>query len=142
MRTFCRALLYCIVLCFSYAYGLDNQTFNNADEFVNSIPNATLEMSATGDVNGDGLKDWVGLILREGDPTSTRQLFILTQLPDGKYIVSEKSVGSEVGGNGSSEYNNLKIIKSSIYVHQLGRGYNNLQENIYQYKLGASLNSL
>lgn len=46
---------------------------------------------ATGDLNGDGLSDWAGVVYWSVDGARVGQLFILLQQADGRYVLSEYS---------------------------------------------------
>jgi len=68
-------------------------------------------------VNGDGLEDWAGVILREkSDGLRTSQLYVLLQQPQGSYRVAEKSLEEQIAGMGCCWTEDLTISRSSIYI--------------------------
>jgi hypothetical protein len=72
---------------------------------------------AKGDLNGDGLEDWSGVILREKSETlRTAQLYVLLQRPQGRFRVAGKSREEEIAGMGCCWTEDVRISRSSVYI--------------------------
>ena len=100
----------------------------NIAEFLKSTLNAgdKLDVEATGDLNGDRLADWAGVISRKKAPPfvedgmetdRTVQLYILLRQKQGGYVVAEKSKETGIFGLGGNFIESLEIKRSSLYVH-------------------------
>lgn len=104
-----------------------------------------LEFETEGDLNGDGLKDWAGVIQRkieikdkdadESYLSETIQLYVLLQQKDGAYKIAEKSVETGFGGLGGTYVENLEIKNSSIFLQINSKGADYAEPNFYQFKL-------
>lgn len=97
------------------------------DAFLKSVMQAgdTLEFEARGDLNGDSLADWTGIIRRkksppfveEGSETDTTiQLYILFRQPDGSYRLAEKSKETGVFGGGKPYVEGIDIERGSVML--------------------------
>ncbi len=76
-----------------------------------------VNVQAKGDLNGDGLEDWAGVIYRQQtDSPRTDQLYVLLRLSGGGYHIAEKSKREEVSGTGCCYVEALEIRGGSIYI--------------------------
>ncbi len=95
-----------------------------------------LSVQAKGDLNGDALADWAGVVKRqEPDSSSTNQLYVLLRLRTGGYQLAEKSIEEEIPGMGCCWLESLKIRGSSIYVQNNAKGVSVFEEVTHQFKL-------
>lgn len=95
-----------------------------------------LSLEARGDLNGDGLEDWAGVIeRRKADSTSTSQLYVLLRLPQGGYRVAEKSKEERLPGMGCCWVEDLKISRSSIYIQNNAKTAGTMEAATHQFKL-------
>ena len=96
----------------------------------------SLTVDARGDLNGDGLEDWSGVILREkSDVVRTSQLYVLMQQPQGGYRVAEKSLEEQIAGMGCCWTEDLKIARSSIYIQNNAKTAATMEAATHQFKL-------
>ena len=112
--------------------------FPSTDAFVKSVVKGKSDLSveAKGDLNGDGLADWAGVIRREkGDFLSTYQLYVLLQLSGGGYRVAETSTEAEIPGMGCCWVEDLKIARSSIYIQNNAKTAAAMEAATHQFKL-------
>lgn len=112
--------------------------FPSTDAFVKSIVKGKSDLSveAKGDLNGDGLADWAGVVRREkGDFQSTYQLYVLLQLPGGGYRVAETSTEAEIPGMGCCWVEDLRIARSSIYIQNNAKTAATMEAATHQFKL-------
>ena len=59
----------------------------------------SLSVEARGDLNGDGLEDWAGVVHRQKpDASPTYQLYVLLRQPQGGYHLVQKSKEEEISG--------------------------------------------
>jgi hypothetical protein len=113
-------------------------------ESVEAFLKATLksgdskELDAKGDLNGDGLADWAGLIQRKKEPpfrendletNQTVQLYVLLRRPQGNFVIAERSKESGSFGVGNLYFEDLSIERLSLYL-QLNGGarYNSISQ--------------
>ncbi len=95
-----------------------------------------LSLEARGDLNGDGLDDWAGVIeRRKSDSPSTSQLYVLLRLPRGGYRVAERSKEAPIAGTGCCWVEDLKISRSSIYVQNNAKTGGTMEAATHQFKL-------
>jgi len=96
-----------------------------------------LNLEARGDLNGDGLIDWAGVILRQqkSNFARTNQLYLLLRLPQGGYRVAEKSKEAHVAGMGCCWVEDLKISRSSIYIQNNAKTAATMEAATHQFKL-------
>lgn len=113
-------------------------TFPGTDAFLKSTLKGGDELSveARGDLNGDGLEDWAGVIHRRGGgaPT-TYQLYVLLRSGEGGYRVAEKSREAPVAGAGCCWVEDLEIRRSSIYVQNNAKTGGSMEAATHQFKL-------
>jgi hypothetical protein len=96
----------------------------------------SLTVDAKGDLNGDGVEDWAGVILREkSDVVRTSQLYVLLQQTGGGYRVAEKSREEQVAGMGCCWTEDLKITRSSIYIQNNAKTAATMEAATHQFKL-------
>ncbi len=111
--------------------------FPSVDQFLKTIlsTNARLNAKAEGDLNGDGLADWAGLISREkSDHSPTYQLYVLLQQPQGAYRVAEKTKEEELPGMGCCWVEDLQIARASIYVQSNAKTASTMEAATHQFK--------
>ena len=91
---------------------MDKTRFASIEQFKASLTNAYVEEQANGDLDGDGVDDWVGSIVREpgtlrknGDAASnaTRQIVVLRHVRPAGYVLADESLESEKDTMGTSE---------------------------------------
>lgn len=112
--------------------------FPSSGAFVKSILKAKSDLSteAKGDLNGDGLADWAGVVRREkGDFLSTYQLYVLLRSPGGGYRVAETSTEAEIPGMGCCWVEDLRIARSSIYIQNNAKTAATMEAATHQFKL-------
>ncbi|RDD83102.1 hypothetical protein DVJ77_00325 [Dyella tabacisoli] len=98
-------------------------TYASIDAFLRSLPNASLEKQARGDLNGDGRADWVGSIRRqhtgEKGNDETRQIYVLMQMPSGTYTVAAQSHEAIIAsGTANNDFDEITLSGSSFYLSQ------------------------
>jgi hypothetical protein len=107
--------------------------------FVKSITKTgeTLGAEARGDLNGDSLPDWVGVIHadRSEDSSPTEQLYVLLQIPAGGYRLAVQSQKGEVPGMGCCWLEDLRISNGSIYVQDNAKTGGSIEAANHQFKL-------
>jgi len=112
--------------------------FSSTDAFLKSTLKADdrLSFEAKGDLNGDGLEDWAGVINRKREETSrTDQLYVLLRLRAGGYRVAEKSREEEVAGTGCCAVESLEIRRSSIHIQNNVKTDGKMTATTHQFKL-------
>ncbi len=112
--------------------------FPNTDVFLKSIlkGQSSLSSEAKGDLNGDGLEDWTGVVRREkGDFQSTYQLYVLLRQTGGGYRVAEKSTEAQIPGMGCCWVEDLRIGRSSIYIQNNAKTAATMEAATHQFKL-------
>ncbi len=137
MRKLCLLLSALAILCFplSAATQVD---FPSIEEFLKSTLKGKdrLNAEARGDLNGDGLKDWAGLISRdEPDSSPTYQLYALLGMRQGGYRVAEKTKEEEIAGMGCCWVESLEIRRSSIYIQSNAKTASTMEAATHQFKL-------
>jgi hypothetical protein len=112
--------------------------FSTIDAFLKSTLKAEdrLSIGAKGDLNGDRLEDWAGVIHRQpADSSPTYQLYVLVRLPQGGYHVAAKSIEEEIPGAGCCWVEDLKIRRSSIYIQNNAKTVSIMEAVTHQFKL-------
>jgi hypothetical protein len=95
-----------------------------------------LTFQAKGDLNGDGLEDWAGVIERQQtDSPRTDQLYVLLQIRGGGYRIAEKSKQEEVSGTGCCYVEDLEIRGASIYIQDNIKTDDAMNAVTHQFKL-------
>jgi hypothetical protein len=112
--------------------------FANLDSFLKSTLRGedSLNESARGDLNADGLQDWVGVIQRKPkDASPTHQLYVLLRQRAGGFKVAEKSIEEEIPGMGCCWLENLVIRRGSIYIQDNAKTAVVMEAVTHQFKL-------
>lgn len=116
--------------------------FSSIDAFSKSILKGEDQISftATGDLNGDGLEDWAGVVHRQRPaPSQTDQLYVLIRLPQGGFHLAVKSIETEMPGTGCCFVEDLQIRRSSIYIQNNakdgGGDGGSMEATTHQFKL-------
>ena len=112
--------------------------FSSIDVFLKSTLKGEdrLSVEARGDLNGDGLEDWTGVIHRQKpDSSPTYQLYVLLQLRQGSYHVAEQSKEEEIPGMGCCWVEDLEIRRSSIYIQNNAKTGQSMEATTHQFKL-------
>jgi len=133
-----RPYLLILALLWSATTVFAQEEFPSTDAFLKSILNdkTTLSTEARGDLNGDGLEDWSGVIRREKDTfLSTYQLYVLFQQRGGSYRVAQKSTEAEIPGMGCCWVEDLRIARSSIYIQNNAKTAVTMEAATHQFKL-------
>lgn len=95
-----------------------------------------LYLEARGDLNGDGLEDWAGVLERKkSDSSSTTQLYVLLRLPQGGLRVAEKSKEQKIAGMGCCWVEAVEIRQSSIYIQNNSKTHVTMHAAFHQFKL-------
>jgi hypothetical protein len=95
-----------------------------------------LSNEARGDLNGDGLEDWAGVIHRQNpNAAPTYQLYVLLRLPQSGYRVAEKSKEAPVAGAGCCWVEDLNIRQASIYIQNNAKTGSTMEAATHQFKL-------
>ena len=128
-----------IAFLFSFPLSIPAQgNFSSIDAFVKSTLKGEdrLTDAATGDLNGDGLADWAGVIHRRpADASPTYQLYVLLRLRQGGFHVAEKSMEEEIPGMGCCWMESLEIRRSSIYIQNNAKTASVMEAVTHQFKL-------
>ncbi len=132
-------LAFAVALILLYPLSLSAQErFPSLDSFLKSTLKATdgLNETARGDLNGDGLIDWAGVIQRRPpDASPTYQLYVLLRLREGGYQVAEKSLEEEIPGMGCCWVESLEIRRGSIYIQNNAKTAVVMEAVTHQFKL-------
>lgn len=92
--------------------------------------------AARGDLNGDGLEDWAGVIhRRRPDSSPTYQLYVLLRSREGGYRVAGKTREEEIAGAGCCWVEDLQIRRSSIYIQNNAKTGQTMEAATHQFKL-------
>ena len=127
-----------IILWCPFATAATQADFSSLDAFLKSTLKGEdrVNIEARGDLNGDGLEDWAGVIHRQ-NPNSlpTYQLYVLLRLSQGGYRIAEKSKEEEIAGTGCCWVENLEINRSSIYIQNNAKTASTMEAATHQFKL-------
>lgn len=137
MRKLCLALS-ALVILWCPLTTVAQVDFAGIDVFLKSTLEGEdrLGLEARGDLNGDGLDDWAGVIERQkSDSSSTTQLYVLLRLPQGGYRVAEKSKEERIAGTGCCWVEHLEIRRSSIYIQTNAKTAGTMEAATHQFKL-------
>jgi hypothetical protein len=95
-----------------------------------------LSVEARGDLNGDGLDDWAGVVHRQKSGASpTYQLYVLLLQPKGGYQLAQTSREQEIAGMGCCWVEDLRISRSSIYIQNNAKTATTMEAATHQFKL-------
>ncbi|BBP00582.1 hypothetical protein [Sulfuriferula nivalis] len=116
-----------------------SDSYKSVQAFVASMPGATLELEATGDLNDDEHPDSIVSILRGATPNQTRQIYILFGSDLGTYKVADNS-GEEIACCGTTdvEFGDMEITEHSVFFSYHRRWHNCVNDTQYQYKLNKN----
>lgn len=93
-------------------------------------------VEATGDLNGDHLVDWTGVVHRESEDASpTYQLYVLLQKPQGGYQLAQESLEEQIPGMGCCWVEDLRIKRGSIYIQNNAKTAATMEAATHQFKL-------
>ena len=112
--------------------------FASLDSFLKSTlrGEGSLNEVARGDLNGDGLADWAGVIQRRPpDASPTYQLYILLRLREGGFHLAEKSIEEEIPGMGCCWVESLEIRRGSLYIQNNAKTASVMEAVTHQFKL-------
>jgi hypothetical protein len=113
--------------------------YENIQDFQKNISNQKKEVSFDryGDLNNDGINDWVGVlnIPRDESPPFV-QLVVLTGQPNGRFVKSVITTEVENYYEGSpSSWFDVSIRNASIYIETYGKTCCEFGSTRYQFKL-------
>lgn len=114
------------------------EKFSNLNSFLKSnlSGKASLNGSARGDLNGDGLQDWVGVVHRRPeDESPTYQLYVLLRLRGGGFELAQKSIEEEIPGMGCCWVEDLTIRRGSIFVQNNAKTASVMEAVTHEFKL-------
>jgi hypothetical protein len=126
-----------IILCCSLGASAQSD-FSSIDDFKKATLKGedSISAEAKGDLNGDGVEDWAGVIHRQKqDSIPTYQLYVLIKTAQGGYSVAEKSKEAEIPGMGCCWVENLEIRRSSIYIQNNAKTASTMEAATHQFKL-------
>jgi hypothetical protein len=112
--------------------------FRDSDAFLKATlkDEDSLSVGTNGDLNGDGLVDWVGVIRgQKPDSAPTYQLYLLLRLPRGGYHLEEKSKEEEIPGMGCCWLEDLRISRASIFIQNNAKDAATMEATTHQFKL-------
>lgn len=125
-----------LLLCPLYTSA--QESFPSLDSFLKSTLKTEdgLNGAARGDLNGDALVDWVGVIHRRPrDASPTYQLYVLSRLREGGFQVAAKSIAEEIPGMGCCWVESLEIRRGSIYIQNNAKTATVMEAVTHQFKL-------
>ena len=137
MRRFCLILSVLVILCCPFMAAAQAE-FPSVELFLKATLKGEDKVSneAKGDLNGDGLEDWAGVIHRQNpDSSPTYQLYILLRSPQSGYRVAVKSKESPVAGAGCCWVEDLGIRQSSLYIQNNAKTASTMEAATHQFKL-------
>jgi hypothetical protein len=126
-----------VILCCSFAARAQSD-FSGIDAFKKATLKGedSISVEAKGDLNGDGVEDWAGVIHRQKqDSIPTSQLYVLLGTAQGSYRVAEKSKEAEIPGMGCCWVENLEIRRASIYIQNNAKTASTMEAATHQFKL-------
>lgn len=113
--------------------------YNSMDDFLRqiSLKDQSVLFHHSGDLNNDGLEDWVGILSKDRrEEAPLIKLVVLTKLHSGHYIESASSMEVEdnyrFSPSGSFDFD---IKNSSIYFETSGHTCCMSSSTVYQFKL-------
>lgn len=130
-------LLSLVILLLSCPAMFAQEKFPDIDAFLKLTLKAEdqLSASARGDLNSDGLEDWVGVVQRKPtDSSPTYQLYVLLKTSGGGYDVAEKTQEAEIPGMGCCWLEDLQIRRGSIYVQNNAKDARTMEAATHQFK--------
>jgi hypothetical protein len=112
--------------------------FRDIDAFLKATlkDEDKLSVGAKGDLNGDGLEDWVGVIRgQKPDSAPTYQLYLLLRLAQGGYHLAERSKEEEIAGMGCCWLEDLRVSRASIFIQNNAKDASTMESATHQFKL-------
>lgn len=125
------------LLLFSSTIASAQETFPSIAAFLKSTVKGQdrLSTQARGDLNGDGIRDWVGVIKsQETDAAPTYQLYLLLGQRNGAFRVDEKTEKAEIPGMGCCWLEDLAIRRGSIFVQNNAKTASVMEAATHQFK--------
>lgn len=113
--------------------------YGSIEEFQRIVAKQNKQVSfyRTGNLNDDGIDDWVGVLnIRRDESPPYVQLVVLTGLPNGRFArrVLTTEVENYYEGSSSSWFD-VEIRNTSIYIETHGRTCCEFSSTRYQFKL-------
>ena len=133
-----RPLLSILVVFLSCLVASAQTEFSSLDTFRRTVQKGEdrVSVEARGDLNGDGLEDWAGVVHRQNpDASPTYQLYVLLRQPQGGYQLAQKSKEEEIPGMGCCWVEDLRISRSSIYIQNNAKTAATMEAATHQFKL-------
>jgi hypothetical protein len=118
--------------------------FDSVEAFLKSMMKGEdkLEFQTKGDLNGDGLEDWAGIIERKKtvplvedgiEIFKTVRLYVLLRQRQGGFLIAEKSKETGVFGVGNVYLEDLEIRRGSLYLQVNAQAYASFSQfRLYQ----------
>jgi hypothetical protein len=138
LRTLCKLALPVVAIIYWSNISLSQETFPTTDAFAKATIKSGDQLSseARGDLNADGLNDWVGVIRGQvPDESPTYQLFVLIAKPGGGFVVSERTQKAEIPGMGCCWLEDLQIRRGSLFVQNNAKTASVMEAATHQFKL-------
>ncbi len=126
-----------VLLCAGQPLVLAQDNFATTDAFVKSLLTGedSVSVEARGDLNGDRLEDWAGVIHRQKPHApQTYQLYVLVRQADGGYRVAQQSLEERIAGMGCCWVEDLRIERSSIYIQNNAKTAGTMEAATHQFK--------
>lgn len=126
-----------IILCCFVVVNAQS-SFDSIDAFKKATLKGEDDVSveARGDLNGDGVEDWAGVVHRQKqDAIPTYQLYVLLASGQGGYSVAAQSKEAEIPGMGCCWVENLEIKRGSVYVQNNAKTASTMEAATHQFKL-------
>lgn len=125
-----------VILCCPFNTAAQGD-FQSVDAFLKATLKGEdrVSIEARGDLTGDGLEDWAGVIHRkQEDFSSTSQLYVLLRLRQGGYRVAEKSREATNAGAGCCWVEDLDIRRASLYIQNNAKTGSTMEAATHQFK--------
>jgi hypothetical protein len=133
-----RLIVFALILLSGPVTAHAQENFTTINDFLKATlkGNGQLSTKAEGDLNNDGLPDWVGVIRGENpDSAPTYQLFVLLRVAPGGYRIAENTEKAEIAGMGCCWLEDLQIRRGSIYVQNNAKDASSMEAATHQFKL-------
>lgn len=133
-----RPLLTLLFILFCTSIAFAQTEFASIEAFRKSVLQGedSVTIEASGDLNGDGLADWAGVVYRQKpDAPQTYQLYVLLHQPAGNYQLAQTSREGEIPGMGCCWVEDLRIERSSIYIQNNAKTAATMEAATHQFKL-------
>ena len=126
------------IVFFCTLVGVAQTDFSSLNAFKKSVERGEdrVTVQATGDLNGDNLEDWCGVVHRhKPDASPTYQLYVLLRQPQGSYQLAQTSREEEIPGMGCCWVEDLQITRGSIYIQNNAKTAATMEAARHQFKL-------